>query len=183
MPAIREKFFLEWVSGPSGIASRIKTYPEGDSATFKKGALVIYDDSEDGVNEIAVSSGQPTLANGWLGIALQDASGVSDADVDVLIPSRDDVFSAPIASDQDTLVAPAADGVYGEIFGVIKLSATGGTGTEWVLDSGSADDFAKVIDYDYRDVARRGGIANLVAGDRVLFRFLAAALDVTGRRG
>lgn len=179
MPAIREKFFLEWVSSSTG-KYRVRTYPEGDSETFKKGALLIYDDSEDGVVEVTTSSGVPS-AQTFIGIALQDASGVSDADVDVLIPTDDDVFSAPLASDQDTLVAPAADGVYGELFGIIKLSATGGTGTEYVVDTGNTN-WVKVIDYDPRDVARRNGIANLAAGDRVLFRFLGAVIDSAGRQ-
>ena len=179
MPAIREKFFLEWVSSSTG-KYRVRTYPEGDSATFKRGALVIYDDSEDGVNEVAVTAGVPG-AQTFIGVALQDASGTSDTDIDVLIPTDDDVFSAPLASDQDTLVAPAADGVYGELFGLIKLSATGGTGTEWVVDTGNTN-WVKVVDYDPRDVARRAGIANLAAGDRVLFRFLGAVIDSAGHR-
>ena len=182
MPAIREKFFLEWVSGPGGIASRIKTFPEGDSQTFKKGAPVIYDDSEDGVAAIAVTAGVPDAVT-FLGIALQDASGVSDADVDVLIPSDDDIFSAPLASDQDTLVAPSQDNVYGEIYGLILLSATGGTGSEYVVESAATRNWVKTLGPDPRDVARRGGFANLAAGDRVLFKFLASALDGTGRRG
>lgn len=179
-----EKFSLEWVKNSRGVPPLIRTYPEGTSETFKKGAPVIYDDSENGVVEITVSAGVPS-AQTMLGIALQDASGTNGTDIDVLIPTDDDVFSAWLASDQDTLVAPAQDGVYGELFGLIKGSTTLGAGTEWGVDTGNTN-WVVVLDYDYRDVARRGGTANLVsgmsAGDRVLFRFLGTIIDGAGHQ-
>ena len=175
-----EKFTLEWVKNDRGTPALIRTYPEGASETFKKGAPVIYDDSEDGVVEIAVSSGVPS-AQTMLGFALQDASGTTGTDIDVLIPQDGDVFSAALLSDQDTLVAPASDGVYGEPFGLIKMSSTAGAGTEWGVDNGNTN-WVLVIDYDPRDVARRGGISSLTAGDRVLFRVLGTIIDSTGRQ-
>lgn len=175
-----EKFTIEWVKNDRGTPALIRTYPEGSSETFKKGAPVIYDDSEDGVVEITVSSGVPS-AQTMLGIALQDASGTAATDIDVLIPQDGDVFSAALLSDQDTLVAPADDGVYGELFGIIKMSSTAGAGTEWGVDNGNTN-WVRVLDYDRRDTTRRNGIANLVAGDRVLFSFLGTIIDSTGRQ-
>lgn len=177
-----EKFTIEWVRNASSPSAgpMVRTYAEGASETFKKGNPVIYDDSEDGVVAIGHSSGVPS-AQTMLGIALQDATGVTGSDIDVLIPTDSDIFSAALASDQDTLVIPAADGVDGELFGIIKLSTTGGAGTEWAVDTGNTN-WVAVVDYDYRDIARRGGKANLAAGDRVLFRFLGTIIDSAGRQ-
>jgi hypothetical protein len=159
----------------------VRTYAEGASETFKKGNPVIYDDSEDGVVAIGHSSGVPS-AQTMLGIALQDATGTTGSDIDVLIVQPADVFSASLASDETTLVAPAADGVEGELFGIIKLAAgAGGDATEWAVDTGNTN-WVRVIDYDYRDIGRRGGKANLVAGDRVLFQFLGAIIDSAGHQ-
>ena len=176
------RFTIEWVRNDHSPSAgpMIRTYPEGDTETFKRGAFVIYDDSEDGIVEVTRSSGVPSAAT-MLGIALEDATGTSDTDIDVLIPTDGDVFSAVLASDQDTLVAPAADGVYGELFSIVKLSTTGGAGTEYAVYTG-ATDWVKVIDYDPRDIARRGAIASLVAGDRVLFRILGSVIDAAGRQ-
>lgn len=185
-------FTIEWVGNATGSERYYsRTYPEGDSETFKKGALLEYDDSEDGVVEVDLSSGVPA-AKDFIGIALQDASGTSDTDIDVLIVQTGDIFSAMLSSDPSTLVAPTDDNVIGELFGLQRL-ATAATnsagqaaaGTEYAIDTG-ATDWVKVLDYDPRDSARRNASAvtttNYVAGDRVLFQFLNSILDGTGRQ-
>lgn len=178
------KHTIEWVRNEHGNPPVIRQFPEGASETFKRGNPVIYDDSEDGIVAITVSSGVPS-AQTMLGLALEDASGTTGTFLDVLIPTDGDIFSASLLSDQDTLVAPAQDGVYGELFGIIKMSTTAGAGTEWGVDNGNTN-WVSVIDYDYRDVAARGGTsklaANMSAGDRVLFRFLGTIIDSTGRQ-
>lgn len=185
---------IEWVTNVYGAQRQIRTYPEGDSETFKKGSPVIYDDSEDGVVAIADTSGVPD-AQTMIGIALEDASGTSDEDLDVLIVQPGDVFSGMLASDEDTAVAPARDNVIGELFGIIKVttSYTAGTdrnsqtaaGTEWAVDTGNTN-WVRVIDYDYRDLQRVGGTAasvgSLQAADRVLFQFLGSIIDSAGHQ-
>lgn len=183
---------IEWVKNLNGNPNYlVHTYPEGDSETFKKGAILKWDDSEDGVVEIALSSGVPTTQT-ILGFALQDASGTSDTDIDVLIPRPGDVFSAMVGSAEGTLAAPGRD-LPGQLVGLIKFStaATAGAdhnsqtaaGTEYGVDTGNTN-WAKVVDYDYRDLMRVGGsaadVSNLQAGDRVLFTILNSVLDSDG---
>ena len=162
-----------------GSGMLVREYPEGASETYKKGSILVYDLSENGVAETAVSSGVPA-AQDFLGLALEDASGVTAQVQDVQIPRPGDIFSCSLASDQDTLVIPTLDHI-GTLVGLILLSSTGGRGDEYVADTGNTN-WAKIVDIDPQDLARRGGlVASLAAGDRVLIQFLGAILDADGQ--
>lgn len=169
---------LKWRYNVYGGGAIYKSKPEGDSESYKKGAPLVMDASEDGLVELARTAGVPDNQTMY-GVATKD--GVNDTanlDVDVLIPRPGDVFSCSLASDQDTLVLPTIDHI-GDLVGIIKLSTTGGAGTEYVADTGNTN-WAKIIDFDPQDVERRGGVGSLVAGDRVLIQFLGAILDSAG---
>lgn len=169
---------LTWVKNSRGTPALVRTFPEGASETFKKGALLHYDESEDGVVEVARAAGVPSAAT-LLGIALEDATGTTGTDMDVLIPSADDIFIAAVASDQDTVAAPVIDGI-GDGVGLIKLSTTGGAGTEYVVDTAQSN-WGRVIGFYGPDQEKRGGInATFSAGDRVLFQFLSSVVNGDG---
>jgi hypothetical protein len=179
---------IKWSYNIYGAGSpKLATYLEGTSETFKAGSPVIYDDSEDGVVELAVTSGVPD-ARTMLGIALTDATNVTSSftDIVVLIPSPGDVFETCLASAENASLAPTAD-IRGENMDLVKLTSTylaqakAAAGTEWALDN-SETRWAKVIDLHPQDVALRGSIASLTTGDRVLFRFLSSVTDAVGRQ-
>lgn len=174
---------IEWVSNSGGLSPDIREYPEGTSETFKKGALVIFDQSEDGVVEVARAAGVPADQN-FLGIALKDATGTAGKIIPVLIPRSGDVFKASLASAEATAVAPSGDD-RGRLYGIIKRS-TGTPAGSYVLDNANTT-WVKVIDINPEDVTKRGG--DLVAGtlptmtaddDALLFRFQEGVLDNAG---
>lgn len=186
-------FTIEWVGSIAGCDKyRTQRYPEGGtSQTFKKGTPVQFDASDDGIIQVDVSSGAPAAAE-FLGLALEDATGTADTELDVLIPTAGDIFSAMLASDQDTLVAPTNARI-GEISaGLLKITSTAtnnagqaAAGTEWVVDTSETNIGVKIIGFDPRDLQLRnvtslGDPTNLVAGDRVLFTFLSGTLDKVG---
>lgn len=184
-------FTIEWVGNVTGADKYYaKTYPEGDSETYKKGAPLAYDDSEDGVVLIPLSSGVPS-SQAMLGLALEDASGTSDTDQDVLIVQPGDIFSAMLSSDISTLVAPTQDNTNGELYGIQQLATaatnangTAAAGTEFAVDTG-ATNWVRVIGADPRDVQRRGGgtvLPTMSAGDRVIFHFLDSIINSSGRQ-
>ncbi len=173
------RYALKWVKNVYGGGAFYQEYPEGDTETYAKSSIVVYDESEDGIVEVAVTSGVPDLQH-ILGLAMEDASGTSDQIQDVLIPRPGDVFECSIASDQDTVVAPTLDMV-GDRVGIILLSSTGGKGDEYVAHS-AATNWAKIINVHPADVERRGGVGSLVAGDRVLIQFLSTVLEADGSR-
>lgn len=166
---------LNWVKNGRGTPAFVVTRLEGTSETYKKGALLMYDVSETGVVECARSSGVPSVDNAY-GIALEDASGTALSDQDVLIPLPGDLFAAALATDADTVIAPVAASHIGQSVGIVKLSTTGGAGTEYVaLFGGGADDtWGTIVDLYKPDVEKRGGIsATFSAGDRVVIQFNA----------
>lgn len=169
---------LSWVKNSRGTPAFIRTMPEGTSETFKRGALLHYDESENGVVEVARTAGVPDAAT-LFGIALEDATGTAGTDIDVLIPSADDIFVVSLASDQDTVVAPDID-YHGDAVGLVKLSTTGGAGTEYVANSG-ATTWGRIVSLYGPDQEKRGGInATFSAGDRVLFQFLSSVVTSDG---
>lgn len=170
---------IQYMEALSGKAPKIVSILEGTSETFKKGSIVVYDNSEDGVVEQALTAGVPNAVVAW-GIALADATNVTSgfAEIPVQKIRPGDIFSCAVASDQDTLAAPVIDH-RGDKMGIIKLSTTGGDGTEWAADTGETN-WVKVVDLDPRDVARRGSAAGLTAGDRILFTFLNTVVDSDG---
>jgi hypothetical protein len=172
------RFTLKWVKNVYGGGSAIpQEYDEGTSETFPKAAPVVHDASEDGIVEVPGTAGVPTTA-AMLGLALEAASGTAGTVRDVEVPRPGDIYECSLASDQDTMVAPTVDHI-GDLVGIIKLSTTGGAGTEYVADTGNTD-WAKIIALHPQDIARRGGVSSLVAGDRVLIQFLGAVLDAAG---
>ena len=164
----------QWVMNPVAGPVTPRFYKEGTSETFAVGALVIYDDSEDGIVEIGTASGVPSAQN-QLGIALKAATGTAGSLIPVHLIQASDVFSASLASNETTDVAPATDD-RGNLYGIIKMT----TG-EWVVDNGNTN-WVKVIDLDPADVEFRSGEDNLVAGDKVLFQYQVGILDNTGNQ-
>jgi len=59
---------------------RTKTFPEGASQTFKKGYMLKFGADAGAENRVIVVGADPTLV---IGVAAQDASGVTDAPVPV----------------------------------------------------------------------------------------------------
>lgn len=191
-------FTIEWVGNIAGADKyHSVTYPEASgTAAYKKGAPLTYDNSADGVDEVPLSTGVPTTA-AMLGIALQDASGTTNADTDVLLPISGDIFSAMVSSDVGVLIAPVTDH-RGILLGIQQLTssatsaraanadgtALAASATEYALDTGAAT-FARVITIDPRDIANAGGsnpvIPTMVTGDRLTFNFLVAVLDADGQ--
>lgn len=170
---------LTWVKNSSGRPAHIRQLPEGTSETYKKGALLMWDVSEVGVVEGARTAGVPDADSGY-GIALEDASGTSGDLQDVLIPQEGDIFMASLASDQDTIIAPVAATHIGLGVGLVKLSTTGGAGTEYVVNTAD-DDSGQIVDIYGPDVEKRGGrAATFTAGDRVLFTFSAGFFSNRG---
>jgi hypothetical protein len=169
---------IQWVKNVYGGGAIYRSLPEGASETFKKGAILNYSAAGNDLAEIPRTAGVPDTQE-LLGIAAEDANNDSNgAELDYLVPRPGDVFSAALASDQDTIVAPDTDNI-GKLAGIIKLSTTGGAGTEYVVDEGNTN-WVKILDLDPRDVANRGS-RTLSAGDRVLFQFLGAILDSDGQ--
>ena len=173
---------IKWVKNVYGGGAHYQAYPEGDSETYKKGALVIYDLSEDGIVEVTRSSGAVSAAT-MLGVAVEDATGTSDTTQDILIPRPGDIFEASLASSQTAVVAPDLDNT-GQTYGIVKLNSTGGEGVEYVVNEGETSTvLVKVIAVHPVDVERRGFPATaLTAGDRVLFQFLASVIDSDGNQ-
>lgn len=172
---------IKWVGNSKGTPAHILTFPEGTGESFIKGDLVIYDRSENGLVALTATSGVPdTVA--FTGIALEDASATAATPIDVLIPTTDDIFSAVLCSAQNTPVAPDEDNI-GQLYSLVKQS--GSLDNVYAVLEGGTDDWVLVERLDPQDQAR-GGIdpwgANVTgsSGDRVYFRFIAAALDAVG---
>lgn len=180
MAATRQTF--RWVKNIYGSGALVRRYPEGDSETYKIGAILLYDASENGVVEGARSSGKPDDDLQMLGLALKDAVNNSvNNPVDVLIPRPGDVFESSLGSGEDSVVAPDLDNI-GDLYGVVKLSSTGGAGVEYVVDENdTSNPYVKVIDVQPQDAERRSFPGSAMsAGDRVLFVFLSTVLDSNG---
>ena len=186
-------FTIEWVGNiNSSDTYHSVLYPEASgTAAYKKGAPLTYDLSADGVDEVPLSTGVPSAA-AMLGFALQDASGTTNADTDVLLPVSGDIFSAMVSSDVNTMIAPVTDH-RGVLMGIHQITSTatstaaGGlaaSATEYTLDTG-ATDWARVINVDPRSIARAGGsgpvLPTLATGDRLTFNILVAVLDADGQ--
>jgi hypothetical protein len=184
MAATRQTLTLVRSPGTGQSGGSIVALPEGTSETFKKGALVAYDLSENGIVEVGRSSGVPTIES-CFGIALEDASGTAAADVEILIPSADAEFVCAVATDADTMLAPALD-MLGAAVGIVKLSTTGGAGTEYVAVYAATFDesdleWARCVRFYGPDVEKRGGYAaTFTAGDRIVIRFGARAFMGVG---
>ncbi len=173
---------LKWVKNIYGGGALYQSYPEGASEAFRTGAPLVYDESENGVVEVARTSGVPDNQD-LLGLA--QTTGVNDSNnlfIDVLIPRPGDIFEGVPATAVGTVVAPTQD-MIGNRVGLIKLnnSDAGGSGNEYALHSDGTN-WAKVINVHPQDVERRGGVASLAVGDRLLFQFLNTILESDGSR-
>lgn len=178
---------IAWVKNESGKPPLIREYLEGTSEAFVKGDLVIMDRSEDGLVALANTAGVPTNRT-FIGIALDDATNVTSGfkGIPVLLPQGSDVFSAAVASDQDTAVTPTADD-RGKAFGLIKTTSTYDAKLPFVIDNGNTN-WIKIIDVHPQDVQRLGGqfpdsLPTLDATTRLLFQFLSSVLVVDGSQG
>ena len=183
---------LEWVGRPGVEGPEVRDYAEGTSETFKKGDLVVYDVSEDGLVVAAQGdggvygdTGNDEVADNVfnLGIALQDASGTAGTLISVLIPSQSDRFAAAIFStDNTTVAAPVGDDI-GTLVDFIKGDTNNGSKTGVLR--GTAGLWAKIVDISAQDRSfRSGGVGaaepTYSAGDRVIVEFQVAALSGKG---
>lgn len=182
---------LEWVGTP-GTSPLVRDYAEGTGEVFKKGDLVVYDVSEDGVvlaasgdGGVYGDTGNDEVADNVfnLGIALRDATGTAGSTIPVLLPTADDVFAAVVFSvDNTTVVAPVGDDI-GTLVDFIK--ADSGNGLKTGVLRGTAGLWAKIVDVSPQDRSLRGGgfgasEPTYSAGDRVIVRFQSAALSGKG---
>lgn len=172
---------IKWVGNANGSPGRFVTKAEGTSETFAKGDLVVYDISENGVVGLTASNGVPDAVE-FLGIAQEAASGTAGTPIEIQIPRHDDLFTATLCSGEDTLVAPDQDNV-GQLGGLIKMDSN--NNSVYAVDEGTAT-HVKIEGINGQDLTRLGGspgdatTPTMAAGDRVVFRFLAAALDGDG---
>ena len=182
---------LEWVGPPGVEGPDVVDYPEGTSETFKKGDLVLFDLSEDGLVVMTQGDGgvygdgdndevATVVTN--IGIALQDASGTAGTLIPVLKPRQMDRFACAIfATDNTTVTAPVVDDV-GSLVDFIKGDSNNGSKTGVLR--GTAGLWAKVVDISAQDRSHRGGIPGseptYSAGDRVIVQFQVAALTAGG---
>jgi hypothetical protein len=118
-----------------------------------------------------------------LGIAQTDASGTAGTAIDVLIPQHGDIFEAHLASSASARVAPDQDNL-GQLYSLVKMSTATHDAITAVLEGGSGD-FVKVYELSGKDAARlgvdlRATTTTLDTSSRVLFKFIAAALDTAG---
>ena len=134
-----------------------RTYPEAAAQSFKRGELVQLSSGK-----VAALAGTDPAANSILGIAMHDASGVTDADVVVFVPSPDSLIVGNVGG---TSVTAAADrgAEYGlvEANDIVSVDKTDTTNTRVI-----------VVDLDRRDPV---GDVN----GRVIFKFMASALDLS----
>lgn len=167
---------LTWVKNSRGTPANYVTKEEGSTQSFKKGAVLDLSSTAQ-LLEADRSSGA-LVEDAIYGLAAEDATGTQGTELDVLIPSADDEFICALASDADTVIAPGAGATsqIGAVGGIVKLSTTGGAGTEYVFLAGGTTGDCKIIDFWKPDVEKRGGVSSLVAGDRVVIRFLDATL-------
>ena len=134
-----------------------RTYPEAASATFKRGELVTLSSGL-----VAALAGTDPTANGILGIALADASGVTNADAVIFVPTPDSLFSANLGVSQVTAATDRS-----ARYGLVEASDL-----VHVDQSDTTNDRVVVVDLDRRD---KVGDTN----GRVIFKFLADALALS----
>lgn len=173
---------LEWV-GPANLQPLIVDYAEGTGETFKKGDLVVYDLSENGVVIMTQGDGGvygdadndevATLIDN-IGIAQRDATGTAGSLIPVIKPRPFvDLFAATIfATDNTTVTAPVVDDI-GSSVDFIKGDSNNGSKTGVLR--GTAGVWAQVVDISRQDSTFRGGsVGNEPTysnGDRVIVTF------------
>ena len=183
---------LEWVGTPGTEGPVVRDYPEGTGETFKKGDLVVYDASEDGLVVAAQGdggvygdTGNDEVADNVfnLGIAQKDASGTAGTLIPVLLPRQEDEFACAIfTTDNTTVAAPVGDDI-GTLVDFIKGDSNNGSKTGVLR--GTAGLWARIVDVSPQDRSFRGGgqgagEPTYSAGDRVIVRFQSAALSGKG---
>jgi len=134
-----------------------RTYPEAASATFKRGELVTLSSGL-----VAALSGTDPTAETILGIAMADASGVTNADAVIFVPTPDSLFVGNLGVSQ---VTAATD--RGALYGLVEASDL-----VHVDQSDTTNTRVVVVDLDRRD---KVGDTN----GRVIFKFMAASLDLS----
>jgi hypothetical protein len=157
-------YTIEWQSRLGGGVPGVRSFDEGTSETFNKGAPVIYDVSEDGIVEATAA------ATDMLGIALEDASGTAGTELDVLVPTDNDIFSATISATGANSTAVHASNRLGRPFGLLKSTESGET-TKWTVNASDTTNVRVVVTgLDSRDT-------EATSGGRVLFRFISTVFN------
>lgn len=145
-------------------AGWVFSYKEDASMSFKKKDPVVLEDGS-GQVENAVETA------GFLGLALENASGVENTDILVLVVNRHMIFSCSV-SNNGAAQATALSQV-GRRYGYIKSSVTGSTNLTTVDINDTTNDNWEVIALDPRDAV--GDI-----NGRVLVRAVDAKLIAVG---
>ena len=157
-------YTIEWRYRKGGGQPDIREYPESASQTFKAGAILVYDTSDE-----AVKAAVDTVVQ-MRGLAEKDASGVTGKAVPVLVPTPLDVFSATVSNAGANLAAAHDADNIDKKYSWILSTETGQT-TKLTIDEADAGNLWVVIeDLDPRDPAG-------TAGGRVYFRFLNTPLE------
>lgn len=124
-------------------SGRVRTYQEEASQTFKKMDPVTFDATSKEI-ELAVDT-----THSWVGFALEDASGTTGTEIQVLVVSQDMWFS--VSTSAAGAAAATAYTDLGILCSFIKSSESGET-DKTVLDlSDTTNDFFEIVDYDRRD--------------------------------
>lgn len=134
------------------------TFTEATSATFKRGELVTLSSGK-----VAALSGTDPSAGTILGVAMADASGTVDTECVIFVPEPECVFVANLGGTSVTAVTDI-----GTLYGLVEASDL-----VHVDKTETSATKTKVVGLDKRDTV---GDTN----GRVEFKFLAAALQLTG---
>lgn len=111
----------------------VVNFPEAATQTFKRGDFVFLV-----AGKVTICGTDPTSI---LGLALHDASGVTDRNVQVILSTADTVFSLNV-------ITTTAQANLGLSFKITRV------GTKWQLDTTSFGALARllIVDHDKRDV-------------------------------
>lgn len=120
-----------------GGCADIRTYPEAASQTFKKGALVQFSSGK-----VAVADADETTI---VGVALHDASGTTDSDVQVALANEHNIFVANVYHATPASSVTAA-GDRHKKYGVEAV------GDNWHVSlADTSNNRVRIIDLDRRD--------------------------------
>lgn len=159
-------YTFEWKYRIGGGVPEVYTYKEAASQTFKAGAPLVFDTSLEQVKLASVGTVQ------MVGLAEEDASGTTNADINVLIPTPLDVFTATISASGANLAAAHDNDNVGQKLGWIASTETGQT-TKYTVDEDNTSNAWCLVRRVYTDVDETAG----TSGGRVEFSFLTTPLE------
>lgn len=159
-------YTFEWKYRKGGGQPEVKIFPEAASQTYKAGAPLVFDTSDEAVKLATVT----TVS--FIGIALKDATGTTGKDAPVLIPTPLDVFTATISASGANLAAAHDKNNIGVKYGWIASTVAGQT-TKYTIDEDNTTNNWILPIGVYTDVDEPEG----TAGGRLYFQFLTTPLE------